>query len=236
MARCADMSTPLARKLALCLLLATALVGCGKQAVKPDRPAPPEQTGQATPTEPATPAKPPADKGDPEGRFAEALELMKQKKAKEAEAAFLSLSNDFPEFSGPQANLGILFAKSNRRNEAIAAFTRAATANGNNASAFNWLGILNREAGNYPRAKESYEKAISVKPDYAAAHLNLGLLLEGQMQQPVEAIAHYREYYRITGGKDLRVLPWIAEIEARQPKVDPAAAAAPAVPAEKEIK
>ncbi len=161
---------------------------------------------------------------------------MKQKKAKEAEAAFMALTRDFPDFSGPQANLGILFAKSNRRNEAIAAFTRAATLNGTNASAFNWLGILNREAGNFPRAKESYEKAISVKPDYAAAHLNLGLLLEGQLNQPADAVTHYREYYRLSGGKDLRVLPWIAEIEARQPKPDPAAAAAPAVPSEKEVK
>lgn len=236
MAPCADTFAPTVRKLALSLLVAAALAGCGKQAVKPDRPAPLDGIEPATPTEPAAPAKPPADKGDPEGRFTEALDLMKQKKSKEAEAAFLALTRDFPEFGGPQANLGILFAKSNRRNEAIAAFTQAATANGNNASAFNWLGILNREAGNFPRAKESYEKAISVKPDYAAAHLNLGLLLEGQMGQPNEAIAHYREYYRITGGKDLRVLPWIAEIEARQPKVDPAAAAAPAVPAEKEIK
>ena len=235
MAPCADPSSPTVRRLVLSLLLAATLVGCGgKKSVKPDRPAPSQPTA-TTPAEPAAPAKPPADKGDPEGRFTEALELMKQKKSKEAEAAFLALTRDFPEFSGPQANLGILFAKSNRRNEAIAAFTRAATANGNNASAFNWLGILNREAGNFPRAKESYEKAISVKPDYAAAHLNLGLLLEGQMGQPNEAIAHYREYYRLSGGKDLRVLPWIAEIEARQPKVEPAAAA-PAAPAEKEMK
>lgn len=230
MAPCADldMSTrpgPL-RTLALALLVTAALAGCGRKATRPDRPVTPTPgTTAEQPAAPAEPAKPPADKGDPEGRFNEALELMKQKKAPEAEAAFLALTKDFPDFSGPATNLGILFAKSNRRNEAIAAFTRAATLNGQNASAFNWLGIVNKEAGNYVRAKESYEKAISVKPDYAAAHLNLGLLLENQLKQPNEAVAHYREYYRISGGKDLRVLPWIAEIEARQP---PAAAAPPA--------
>ena len=228
MAPCADTrSRAMLRQLAMTLLVA-ALAACGgKPSVKPDRPSAPTPDD----TESTEPAKPPADKGDPEGRFVEALDLMKKKKAKEAEAAFLALSRDFPEFSGPQANLGILFAKSNRRAEAIAAFTRAATANGQNASAFNWLGILNREAGDYARAKESYEKALSVKPDYAAAHLNLGLLLEDQLKQPAEAVAHYREYYRLSGGKDLRVLPWIAEIEARQPKPEPAAAAAPAAPA-----
>lgn len=212
------------RSLALVMLVTAALAGCARKATRPDRPSTPTTSTQ--PAEPTAPAKPPADKGDPEGRFNEALELMKQKKAPEAEAAFLALTRDFPDFSGPVTNLGILFAKSNRRNEAIAAFTRAATINGQNASAFNWLGIVNKEAGNYARAKESYEKAISVKPDYAAAHLNLGLLMENQLKQPAEAVAHYREYYRITGGKDLRVLPWIAEIEARNPA--PAAASTPA--------
>lgn len=230
MAPCADTRhRKVLRHLALTLLLGAALAGCGgKKSTRPDHPTGPTQAD----TQPAQPPKPAADKGDPEGRFAEALDLLKQKKTKEAEEAFVALSRDFPEFSGPQTNLGILFAKSNRRNEAIAAFTRAATANGENASAFNWLGILNREAGNYPRAKESYEKAISVKPDYAAPHLNLGLLLEEQLRQPAEAVVQYREYYRLTGGKDLRVLPWIAEIEAKQPKVD---AAAPAATGEKEI-
>lgn len=225
------------RALALALLVTAALAGCARKATRPDRPTTP--TTPSTPTQPAEPDKPPPDKGDPEGRFNEALDLMKQKKAPEAEAAFLALTKDFPDFSGPVTNLGILFAKSNRRNEAIAAFTRAATINGQNASAFNWLGIINREAGNYARAKESYEKAISVKPDYAAAHLNLGLLLENQLKQPEEAVAHYREYYRIGGGKDLRVLPWIAEIEARQPAAAtpaPAAMPSPRSAAEREIK
>lgn len=239
MAPCAELTVTTSRSpmraLALAVLVTVALAGCGRKATRPDRPVPPTPSGpeQTTPTEPDKPA---ADKGDPEGRFQEALELMKQKKAQEAEAAFLALTKDFPEFSGPATNLGILFAKSNRRNEAIAAFTRAATLNGQNASAFNWLGIVNRETGNYARAKESYEKAISVKPDYAAAHLNLGLLLENQLKQPDQAVAHYREYYRITGGKDLRVLPWIAEIEARQPPAAAPAAPAAAGAAEREIK
>ena len=215
----------------LVALTVTVLAACG--GAKNTRPARPTQPGATPPasTEQAQPAKPPADKGDPQGRFTEALDLMKQKKTKEAEAAFLALSRDFPEFSGPQANLGILFAKSNRRDAAIAAFTRAATTNGQNAPAFNWLGILNREAGDYERARQSYEKAIAIKPDYAAAQMNLGLLLEDHLKQPTEAVKHYREYMRLTGGKDLRVLPWIAEIEARQAKAAPVAAT-PAVEGE----
>lgn len=229
MNRCAD--RPLRTGLTLALSAGLLLAACAPQkAVRPTKPTP------AVPTPAAEPVKP-ADRGDPQARFAQALELMKQKKAKEAETEFLALSKDFPEFSGPQTNLGILLAKSNRRDQAIAAFTRAATANGGNASAFNWLGVVNREAGQFERARESYEKAISVKPDYAAPQLNLGLLLEDHLKRPADALPHYREYLRLTGGKDLRVLPWIAEIEAKLPKPAAAVPAASAtVPAEKEIK
>jgi tetratricopeptide (TPR) repeat protein len=209
------------RTLVAFALAATLLAGCAGRATKPKPTAP----DASTPTAPV--AAP--DKGDPQGRFDAALTLMKQKKTAEAEKAFLELTKDFPNYSGPQANLGIIFATTNRRDGAIAAFTRAANANPSNASAFNWLGILNREVGDFARAKQSYEKALQVKPGYAAAELNLGILLEMYMKQPAEALPHYKAYQSLTGGTDLRVLPWIAEIEANLPKE-------PAVPAEKEVK
>lgn len=233
MNRCADTSG--LRQALITAIAVVVLAGCAAQ--KPKRPTTKAPTPPAPTAQQTAPEAPPAPKADPEARFAEALEMMKQNKAREAEAAFMELSKDFPDFSGPQTNLGILFAKSNRRDAAIAAFTRAATANGQNASAFNWLGIVNKESGNFERARQSYEKAIAVKPDYAAAHLNLGLLLEDQLKQPAVAVQHYKEYQRLTGGKDLRVLPWIAEIEARTQASAPVAtpAASPA-PAEKELK
>ena len=203
-------------------LAAMLLAGCGGgRATKPK----PDAPGKPVPEAPI----PTPDKGDPQGRFDAALTLMKQKKTAEAEKAFLELTKDFPNYSGPQTNLGIIFATTNRRDGAIAAFTRAANANPSNASAFNWLGILNREIGDYPRAKLAYEKALQIKPGYAAAELNLGILLDSYMKQPALALPHYKAYQDLTGGTDLRVLPWIAEIEASQPK-------APAVPEEKEVK
>lgn len=210
----------------LALVLLT-LAACGGAPTRPDK-------GPALPTRPTTqpeaPVAPVPDKGDPEARFKQALDLMKAKKTAEAEAGFLKLAQDFPDYAGPQMNLGIIYDKSNRRDVAISAFSRAAAANPQNASAFNWLGIANREAGNYPRAQQAYEKAISVKPDYAAAQLNLGILLDEYLKQPAAALPHYREYLRLYGKEDLRVLAWIAEIEAAQKAASPAPPPA-AVPA-----
>lgn len=213
-------SKPLA---ALALL---ALAACTGAPSKPD--AGPKMPSK--PTAPEAPVTAVPDKGDPEARFKQALELMKAKKTAEAEAGFLKLAQDFPDYTGPQMNLGILYDKSNRRDVAISAFSRAAAINPQNAAAFNWLGIANREAGNYPRAQQAYEKAIAVKPDYAAAQLNLGILLDEYMKQPAAAVPHYKEYLRLYGKEDLRVLAWIAEIEAAQKAAAPPAAT-PAVPA-----
>lgn len=192
------------------------IAGCaGKQTKPDDAPLPdiPDASVEAA-AEDDTDAAPVKT---PEERFAQALTLMKQRKTAQAEAAFMELAKDFPDATGPQTNLGIIFANTKRNDAAIAAFTRAASANGENASAFNWLGILNRRSGNFERAKLSFEKAIEVNPNYAAAHLNLGLLLELSMNQPADAVESYRSYQKVVGEKDLRVLPWIAEIEARQP-------------------
>ncbi len=189
----------------------------------------PKREKAETPAASPTTTAPVVDKGDPESRFKAALDLMKTKKTAEAEAAFLKLAQDFPDYTGPQTNLGILYAKSNRRDIAIAALDKATRANPNNASAFNWMGVVYREAGDYPRAQKSYEKALQVKPDYAAAQLNLGLLFDEYLKQPVAAVPHYREYLRLYGKEDLRVLAWIAEIESAQ-KAAQAAAVETAAP------
>jgi tetratricopeptide (TPR) repeat protein len=206
-----------ASRLGLSLLVAGALLaGC---AVGPPRKAEKTETPVAEIPEAEKPKEEkPADKGDVKARFSQALDLMKQKKAKEAEAAFVGITKDFPTYSGPWVNLGILYARSNRRNEAVTAFTRANELNPNNPAIPNWLGVTYREGGDYPKAQAAYEQAIKIKADYAPAHLNLGLLMEDYLKRPEDALPYYRRYQEIAGDKDLRVLIWIAEIEARRPK------------------
>lgn len=180
---------------------------------------------------PAAPPKASADKADAEGRFKEALELMKSNQPQEAEQAFVTLSKDFPNYAGPWTNLGILYAKSKRRDLAVSAFTRAAQLNPNNAVAFNWLGILSREGGDYARAKLAYEKALQITPDDPLTRLNYAILLDQYLKQPQEAIAQYQRYQQLAPKEDLRVMAWVAELEAKIKATAPPPAAAPAVPA-----
>jgi tetratricopeptide (TPR) repeat protein len=186
------------------LVLAGVLAACGSV---PERPQPPPAQAEA----------PLPDKGDPRARFNAALDLWRQNQIAEAEDAFKALVEDFPDHAGPWTNLGILFAKSNRRDQAIGALGKAATLNPQNKVAFNWLGILHREAGNLERARLAYERALAIDPDYALAHYNLGVLLDAHLKRPADALPHYRDYLRLARADDLRVMAWVAEIEATMP-------------------
>lgn len=219
---------PAALRLSLLLAVTLILSACGSFRNRPELPEPPTREEPPTvPAEPAEPAEP--DKGDPQARFDTAMALWQQGQVGEAERALIALLKDFPERSGPWTNLGIIFAKSNRRDQAIGALAKAAALNPDNKVAFNWLGILYREAGDLTRARLSYERALKLDPEYALAHFNYGILLDAYLKRPADALPHYRAYQQAEGNTDdLRVMAWIAEIEAA---ASAAAAPPPAPPA-----
>ena len=200
------------------LAAALLLAACGSAPVQPENPENAATTGET---------KAP-DRGDPQARFDAALTQMKGGDAQAAEDAFKSLTADFPQYAGPWTNLGILYAKAKKRDAAIAAFTRATQIDANNVVAFNWLGIVNREAGNYAGAKQAYEQGLAAKPDDALTRLNYAILLDQYLKQPEAALEQYKQYQSQSKKEDLRVMAWIAELEAKT-KVDapPPAATTP---------
>jgi tetratricopeptide (TPR) repeat protein len=162
-------------------------------------------------------AAPAARKADPDPRFQQAIALMKARKYAEAQAAFLALSNDFPDLSGPLTDLGILYAQNRQNHLAMASLARAIKANPDNAVAHNWLGTLHRESGEFISAEQAYRRAIAARPDYAPAYLNLAILYDVSLRRPREALSAYQEYQRRSGQEDLIVAAWIRDLEARLP-------------------
>jgi lipoprotein NlpI len=138
----------------------------------------------------------------------------------------------------------LIYAKSKRFDLAASAFSKAIANNPQNAVAYNWQGMLYREANNYSRAEESYKYAIGANPNYGYAHLNLGILYDVYLKRPSDALTQYKEYQRLGGTDDLRVLVWVADLEKAQaaptaPAAMPAAAPAtsrPIVPIQPQAK
>lgn len=199
--------TPYVKRLAaLCCVL---LAGCAGTA---PRPAAPAKASIA-----ALPA--PAAAGDDklaqaDERFQAALKLMKDGQPQQAQAAFAALAREQPQFSGPLTDLGILYAHSRQRGQALASLTGAVGANPDNAVALNWLGILYRENGDFARAEQCYRKALELRPDYAAAHLNLAILYDLSLRRAQEALAQYRAYQQYSARQNPMVNVWIKELEA----------------------
>jgi len=164
------------------------------------------------------------DKGDPKQRFAEALQLMKAKQNPEALAAFKALTEDFPNYSAPYTDLGILYARSKQRDPALAAFKQALASDPKNAIAATWLGTLSREAGDYAQAEKYYVGAITARPDYAAAHFNLAVLYDQYLNRYASALAEYAAYLKLMPGEDLRVQAWMKALESKVAGTGPASA------------
>jgi tetratricopeptide (TPR) repeat protein len=162
----------------------------------------------------------------PKERYEQALEALKSNQFQAAETALLAATRDYANYSGPHTNLGIVYARTNRKAQARAAFERAVAIDKDNAIALNWLGVLAREAGSHAAAERYYRAALEADSGYAPAQLNLGILYDQYLKRPADALAAYRRYAAMTDDEDLRTAVWIAELEARLPKA-PAPAAAP---------
>lgn len=210
MTRCAE---PIrAMRAHLSLLLASILLG-GCAALPQRAPETPEPAAEPLP-EAAL-----AD-DDVDARFEAALRLMRSRRYPQAREAFGALTETSPALPGPWLNLGILQAQDGDLEAAAQSLRNALDAAPDLLAAHNWLGEVERRRGDAAAARRAYEAALAIDAGYAAAHLNLGLLHERELREPRRAIEHYRRYYLLGGKQDLRVLPWIAELEAQFPAHD----------------
>ncbi len=180
--------------------------------------------GCAVTTEPArdvaTPAKDELPKIDPKvtASYEAALSAMRAGKTAQAEKALQQLTTEYPNYSGPQANLGILYFQQNELEKAKAAFQASLKINPKNVVSLNHLGIISRGAGEFEQARTYYEKALQIDPDYAYAHLNFGILLELYMGKLPEALEHYQQYQKLTPEEDVEVKKWIVDLGRRAKK------------------
>jgi tetratricopeptide (TPR) repeat protein len=62
------------------------------------------------------------------------------------------------------------------------------------------------EQHDFEGAAEFYKRALSVNPEFANAHLELGLLCDDKLGDPIAAIYHYRRYLELRSDSDKRQL------------------------------
>jgi tetratricopeptide (TPR) repeat protein len=142
----------------------------------------------------------------------------------DAERGFRQLAAQHPGLGGAHANLGLILRNAGRHDESVAALERAVEASPRQSAFWNQLGISYRHQGQFAKAREAYEQALSLDADHADAHLNLGVLLDLYLGDNALALVHYERFLALAPGGDAAVGKWIADLKTRKP--DPSVAQA----------
>jgi tetratricopeptide (TPR) repeat protein len=166
-------------------------------------------TANAVPAADSTPIPPRAAQ-----QYSQALQLMKSNRHTDAELEFKQLTVAYPQFAGPQLNLGLLYLNDSRLPEAEAAFKAALQTNPASPIAGDELGIVERRLGKFEEAEAAYLRAIAAEPNYAPAHLNLGVLYDLYLEQPQKALEQFERYIEIAG-QNKQVSGWVIELRKR---------------------
>lgn len=120
----------------------------------------------------------------------------------------------YPDYPGAHVNLAIIHAAAGNDAGAEAAIEAALGIDAGHAPALNQLGMLRRRQGRFDDAEAAYLKAVTVAPDYALAHYNLGVLNELYLQRLEPALQHFELYQSLTADDD-EVSRWIADLKRR---------------------
>lgn len=198
---------------------AAAAAAAGRAASSPAPVAEPVKVAKPEPTAEAKKAdtEPPVSAAV-QRAFDEARRALRAGRTADAERALKALTVSNPELGGPHANLGLIHRQAGKPAESLAEFEKAVQASPRQPLFFNQLGIAYRLNGQFTKAREAYEKAISLDADYAAPHLNLGILHDLYLWDGKRALELYDRYLALSPGGDSTVVKWVADLKNRKPQ------------------
>jgi len=101
-----------------------------------------------------------------------------------------------PGAAGALVNLGTIYYRQRKYDEAESHYQRAIEVDANYPLAHYNLGNLYDEQGDFTRAEQHYTTALHLNPNYADAHFNLALLSE-RRNDFLKAVRHWKNYLKL---------------------------------------
>ena len=189
--------------------LAIVIAGCGASAPKPEK---------ATRAENQPVAGAPVEQAEIPARvltmYEQAVSVMASGDFLDAELRLKEFLLQYPGYPGAHVNLAIIHGNNGNDAAARASLDQALALDANHPAALNQMGMLLRRNGNFLEAEAAYLKAVTVSPDYALAHYNLGVLNELYLQRLDVALQHFETYQALVGD-DKQVEKWIVDLRRR---------------------
>ena len=200
-------------------------------------PTPAPVVAQAKPAAPVVATVVAPVSAEVQGQFQRALQAQRAGRLDEAERQWRALAQSQPELGGVHANLGLVHTLAGRHAEAVAALERAVLLSPTQPRFFNELGIAYRGNGQFEKARDAYERALTLDAHYAAALLNLGILHDLYLGNGAKALELYDRYLALTQSADATVTKWATDLRRRTPATlaAPVSANALAVKSGKEL-
>ncbi|MDQ7016387.1 MAG: tetratricopeptide repeat protein [Gammaproteobacteria bacterium] len=148
--------------------------------------------------------------------FQQGLARMRAKEYRAAERLFKRVVSVDKTLPGAYLNLAIVQTHLGKDSAAMVAVETLLALDEKHVAGLNQQGLLLRRRGDFEAAKLVYEKALEIEPKYVLARLNLGVLCDLYLNQPVCALQAYRQFQQQNGIEDKQVAGWIVELERRK--------------------
>jgi tetratricopeptide (TPR) repeat protein len=126
---------------------------------------------------------------------------------------FQQFIKDNPGLSGAYTNLALIDYKQGNYDQALKLIEIAISINPQKAAAFHLRAQLYLQQGKIKLARDDYQRAIKLKPDYSNAHYNLALLYDIYLQEIALAIEQYNIYLSLTTEKDSATREWVNHLK-----------------------
>lgn len=148
--------------------------------------------------------------------YRKAMTLMLNGDREAAEQRLRAFIAEHPEYGNAYVNLAILLDEQGETDAAVELLEQAIAADGSNVYALNRIGLMQRRAGDFAAAEQSWLEATRVAPDYPNAWYNLGVLYDLYLRDLTAAVDHYQRYQDLTEtAPDAGVDRWIADLQRR---------------------
>ncbi len=149
-------------------------------------------------------------------KYKTALYAMRDNNMQTAKELLTEIVSEYPNLSGPKANLGLVYFKEKNSKKAQELLTEAIRLNNRNAYAHNTLASIQLQQGDFINAEKHFLLALKFKPDYAKAHFNIALLYDVFFHKISESISHYKSYLSLISKKgmtDQKTVDWVKHLE-----------------------
>lgn len=132
-----------------------------------------------------------------------------------ADKLLVELIDEQPGLSGPSVMRGDIALANGDLRQAVELYMAAIRVNPVNFNAYLRLAKAQRMRGHFSHAQNTYARALQRWPDGAELHLNLGVLYDIYLNQPLQAQAHMEAYQFLSGDNSGQVVAWLDEIRQR---------------------